>query len=302
MPTIYIKLRLILLFGVCLMPEFLFSQNNNADSFKMVSVPDTLKTTFDRANYLVAHYWDFFDFSDTTCIHHPEVTDQAFSNYLSILPYASKKVEEKANMQLLTNAKKQPKVFDYFTMLFEKYLYEPNSPLFNEEFYIPVLQYLLTLPDLEYARRQNCEFRLKMSLKNRVGTKAANFDYLDAEGKKQTLWGMPNDRDILLIFFDPDCDHCVETLAKLRTEPHMMIKSMQGKLSVLAIYAEGKKDKWEECKRVLPVDWSVGLDLSDIRKHILYDLKAMPTIYLLDNNKNVVLKDARVEQIVQALK
>jgi hypothetical protein len=33
----------------------------------------------------------------------------------------------------------------------------------------------------------------------------------------------------------------------------------------------------------------------------LYDLKAMPTLYLLDKDKKVLLKDAPVEQVEQYL-
>lgn len=38
-----------------------------------------------------------------------------------------------------------------------------------------------------------------------------------------------------------------------------------------------------------------------ITERQLYDLKAMPTLYLLDKDKRVILKDAPVEQIEQWL-
>ena len=41
------------------------------------------------------------------------------------------------------------KVFTYITDLADKYLYDPNSPMRNEEFYIPVLDAMLASPLLE---------------------------------------------------------------------------------------------------------------------------------------------------------
>ena len=46
-------------------------------TFEMVSVPTLITDPVERAEYLVKHYWDKFDFKDTTYIHEPQVTEQA---------------------------------------------------------------------------------------------------------------------------------------------------------------------------------------------------------------------------------
>ena len=38
-------------------------------TFEMVSVPTLITDPVERAEYLVKHYWDKFDFKDTTYIH-----------------------------------------------------------------------------------------------------------------------------------------------------------------------------------------------------------------------------------------
>ena len=53
---------------------------------------------------------------------------------------------------------------------------------------------------------------------------------------------------------------------------------------------------------MIPSKWINGYDKElTVRNRELYDLKAMPTLYLLDKDKKVLLKDAPVEQVEQYL-
>ena len=61
----------------------------SAPTFEMVSVPTLITDPVERAEYLVKHYWDKFDFKDTTYIHEPQVTEQALSNYIDLMNYVS---------------------------------------------------------------------------------------------------------------------------------------------------------------------------------------------------------------------
>ena len=54
-------------------------------AFEMVSVPAMITDEGQRANYLVIHYWDKFNFKDTAFIHLPEITEQAFSDFIDVL-------------------------------------------------------------------------------------------------------------------------------------------------------------------------------------------------------------------------
>ena len=61
--------------------------NTKEHTFQMVSVPSVITEPEERAAYLVKHYWDKFDFTDTTLIHFPEITEQATSNYIDMMKY-----------------------------------------------------------------------------------------------------------------------------------------------------------------------------------------------------------------------
>ncbi len=51
----------------------------------------------------------------------------------------------------------------------------------------------------------------------------------------------------------------------------------------------------------MPEGWTVGTDREAVKTGALYDLKAMPSLYLLDGKKTVLLKDAAYEKICAAL-
>ena len=55
----------------------------------------------------------------------------------------------------------------HFMKLSGKYLYEPNSPFRNEEYYIPVLRHVIASPRLGESDKARAKFRLDMALKNR---------------------------------------------------------------------------------------------------------------------------------------
>ena len=56
------------------------------DGFPYPTVPDTLRTAETRALYVMEHYWDRFNFADTTLMHRPETTEQGFANFIDLLP------------------------------------------------------------------------------------------------------------------------------------------------------------------------------------------------------------------------
>ena len=61
-----------------------------SDTFLLPQIPVTLVDPFERAVYLVMHYWDRFDFTNRGLIDRPEITEQAFVDYIDILKHMPK--------------------------------------------------------------------------------------------------------------------------------------------------------------------------------------------------------------------
>ena len=187
--------------------------------------------------------------------------------------------------------------YHYFMSLAGKYLYEPNSPFHNEEFYIPFLQHILSVSFLTETEKTTPKFRLEMALKNRVGQTTTDLLLETRQGHHTSLKKIVTTPLTLLIFYDPDCDNCIKTQEELKTNETLseLIKTKQ--LAVTAIYAEGDRKEWDRTKASMPASWTVCYDESQIDDHQLYDLKAMPTLYLLDAHMNILLKDTTPQKL-----
>lgn len=270
-------------------------------SFEMVAVPSVITDPAERADYLVKHYWDRFDFSDTAAIHVPEITEQAFSNYIDLMKYASPEADSLAIRHMLHRAAADSTVFSYFADLYEKYLYDPNSPLRNETLYIYVLRGLLEEPVWDDVYKIRPAHLLELALKNRVGEEATDFTYTLADGQKKRLYGLKADY-VLLFFYNPDCEACKELTGQMAGSPLLNKRLKDKSLKILAVYPDEDLTAWKNHLSSLPAEWINSYDEAlSLKNEEIYDLKAIPTLYLLDKEKKVKLKDATFAQIEQAL-
>ena len=53
--------------------------------FPFPEIPATLTEPEARKSYLLTHYWDQFDFADTTLVNNRDVTEQGFVNFIALL-------------------------------------------------------------------------------------------------------------------------------------------------------------------------------------------------------------------------
>ncbi len=264
-----------------------------AKEFRLPDVPDTLKDPKARASWLSLHYWDHFNFSDTALISKPEITEQAFVDFISILPYTPEAAV--AVNTLFRRASAEKEMLYHFISLGDKYLYEPNSPMHNEELYILVLRALVDNPRLEEIDKVRPRHLLEMALKNRPGDVAADFTVTCRDGKRLKLSQIKS--PCLLVYFnDPDCEDCRRVKERLTSSQTVNGLLVSGRLKLLSVCVEGKTAMWE--KAAFPARWIDGYDEGQgLTREQVYDLKAMPTLYLLDAEKKVILKDAPVEEV-----
>lgn len=72
-----------------------------------------------------------------------------------------------------------------------------------------------------------------------------------------------------------------------------------GILRVLAVYLDDNREEWLYKTSQMPQGWIVGWNKQgNIRSKQLYDIRATPTLYLLDKQKKVILKDASLEKVI----
>lgn len=266
-------------------------------TFTMVEVPMAIAEPEQRAIYLVKHYWDKFDFADTSFISLPEVTEQALANYIDLFSYIPYETATGAIKDMMHKAEADSSMFAHFHQLYEKYLYDPNSPLRNEEYYIPVLESIVESEKVSEIEKIRPQHQLDLVRKNRTGHPAADFTYTLASGADHKLYSIPGEYTILF-FYNPDCNTCKEVRENLVASDavNKLLRSKQ--LKILALYPDTDIEAWKKYIPNIPDGWINGYDKNQtIQEQETYDLKAIPTLYLLDKDKKVILKDVTFEQL-----
>ena len=107
----------------------------------------------------------------------------------------------------------------------------------------------------------------------------------------------------LLIFSNPGCSTCEAVIDRINRSAEVngalsLNTPARTMLTILTVYPDSDVNEWLAHLKALPEGWLHGYDRGmDITHKKLYDIKAYPTLYLLDKDKNVVLKDTSIEII-----
>lgn len=255
-----------------------------------------------KREYLRWHYWDRFDFSDTLFVHEADTSmmTMAYAQYIALI--SDRKTDSAPIDTLMRRASGSRQMLDYFVWMAEQVLHDPNSPLRNDEFYIPVLQAKLRSPYYDEYERIAPEYDLKMASQNRIGQRANDFRYTLASGAGGTLHGVKAEY-VLLFINNPGCPMCREIREGIISSPMFAEMLERGRLKILALYPDEELQEWRDHLPEIPASWINGYDKGCvIRDQSLYDLTAIPSLYLLDADKRVLLKDssevAEVEETI----
>lgn len=279
-------------------------EESSHGSFPFPEIPAMLTQPEERKAYLLEHYWDRFSFADTALVNNREVTEQGFVNQISLL--ADGATPEKVIRESLKNWCSQfmpeAQARQVMMQLADDYLYNPNSPFYNEGLYGVYLETMLEVLPEDDARRSSFDFKLRLLRRNKVGDKATDFSYYLPDGQKKSLVATSvRGNRLLLVFYDPECESCHEVLREMTADASLAEAVKAGRVTVLAVYTEGNQEAWRKGLADMPEGWIIGTDRQKVKEEALYDLKAMPSLYLLDGQKRVLLKDAPLGQIREVL-
>lgn len=246
--------------------------------------------TENRANAKIIDYCRNIDYADTAVLHQDKAMAKIMHDFVVLMksfhPDAIKEALD-IFMNGIKNDEKSLQLANHYAYLL---LDNPNSGLRNADHYIMYMESLLNTQGIPESIVERTKENLRKANLNRVGTIANDFRFIDRDGNEETLHNFKANH-LMLIFYDPECPHCRELLKDKAANPRVNAAIESGELTVLAVYAEGKRDVWEKTKDDMPEQWTVAYDLTGILDQELYDLPAMPIAYALSKEKRVLSKD-----------
>lgn len=298
--------------GGCLSTDESGIRSSFPKPFPDPQVPAMMTDGYETTLYLAQHIWNkYLDsaavwsaFDDSTRIGGvlKEVFYQKYADYAGLLWSISPEEASGAQKSLMNRIERMAladssavHVFDAFCTIAEKVLYGANSDYRNEEYYIPVLETLtgteVNSPLADSTLKKSYLTDLEGCRKNRPGEVAADFSFTTRDGRRGTLHGVKADC-ILLFFSNPGCNACLEIINSLKASERITRLISEKKIAVLNIYIDSDLTEWFKYMPVYPEEWTNAYqgDLQ-VREKGLYNVRAIPSLYILDESKKVILKD-----------
>ena len=275
-------------------------------SFPEVVPPGMMSDPQDRADWLAQNYWNGLadperaypsDSLLTSGVLKKEV-EQRFSNWVSVLGMVLPATAERAVKNLADKVvaceEKNPEsnVLETITDLMDMYLYDPNSPFRYEDHYGAYIAQLAKWDGLAPELKGKYEHQAARCALNKVGTKAADFRFSDSKGRMHRLYDIKAPLT-LLFFSNPGCHACMDIINVLKGDPYVSEMIADGRLAVVNVYIDEDIAEWRSYMPIYPDEWYNGFDPDlAIRTEVLYDVRAIPSLYVLDEDKTVLMKDA----------
>lgn len=245
------------------------------------------------------------DFCDSALINNPEKTEAAFAAFISsiqTLPHAKAACHMRKTAQRLCaigNRRVRETMHDRLEQLARKHLANSTSAQHNALLYSMFTKTLNLTFYADMAKRDGNTYMEHNLQKNMPGMSAPDFTFIDRKGKHRSLYKEKAPLTVLF-FYDPDCHVCHDIAKSLQKERALTADSS---VKVLAIYTDNETERWKAHTQDFPDTWTDGCSPNgEIAEKQTFYLPVIPSLYLLDSDKRVLLRDVSPETLTEVLK
>jgi len=264
---------------------------------------------FDRSTHLAERFWYGFAFDDTMYLHREEfigrrdvfgsvdIYSGAIARYLQLIQFADLPVIQRSLAETLRKADVNERMYRQFVESFSFFLHDPISRLRNEQWIEPIWHQMLQSQWATFADSARIQHFLRLADINRVGSVSADLEFVTVQGQRGRMHDIETEL-LLLYFYIPGCPQCRMIMEWINSDSTFQAILQAGILTAFAFYPEGNVDLFQSYAENIPSTWINARDpdgMSQLMEDNLYQMRGAPTIYLLDRNNRVVLKDARMD-------
>lgn len=254
------------------------------------------------AEWMTLHWWDNYDFAAAEQRYSPEANKRGFVEFVGALYATTPAHSFGAIERMMHRAATSEDGYWYFLEMAEMVLYDPSSPMRNDLLWEVFVRHAVGKESpLDEPSKVRYRSLLELVQRNQQGSVATDFDYTLADGSEGRLHDITAPLTVIY-FYNPGCSECARTKAQIDASGYLDLLLQRGLVEVLALYPDEDVAEWRSRLYELPEEWIVAYDKGQtINRQNLYDLKAIPTLYLLDAQKRVMMKDPTVEDFIGVL-
>ena len=130
---------------------------------------------------------------------------------------------------------------------------------------------------------------------------AEDFMVTRTDGQEMKLSDMPKGKLTVLVFFDPDCAACRQSLFGLKHSS--LVNELIGEevLQVMTVHIGYEERLWRDMLKDMPETWMNTTTTFERLDGKCYDLSTLPAIYLLDADRKIMVRESHTELLIPVL-
>lgn len=274
--------------------------------------PVTREDSVAAFRYYKEHYWEGVNFWDGRLAYTTFFEDKLDRYFTQLVAPHPDSVNKEMDY-MLSFAKANAEMERFLLLRFVNRYYSQRYMWEDAVFVHLYEKYFATNPPswLSEQGKKTITDRAYSLMANIFGSPATEIQLPDSTGKSVSLYGLKKEYT-LVVFWDPLCGHCKETLPKIDSVYQLRWKSQGLGVYAVAKENEGTRKDWlnfirdKNLGHWSHVYYSKEAEKERVSNNVpgysqLYDVQSFPTLYLLDKDKRIVAKKLSFEQIDEIL-
>ncbi|MCM1450516.1 MAG: DUF5106 domain-containing protein [Clostridiales bacterium] len=265
--------------------------------FPYPKAPENLTTMDERCSYVIEHFWDHCNM--TQAFSAKNKLQQAFIDYIQLIPYANVDVVHKSVDDFIAKVSKKPADLLTITAMAEGLLYSDTATIIIDEVYLPFAQAVADNKKIKSPEKQHYARQAKILSGSQVNMIAPDFEYVTPDGEKKKFSELTPSY-VILFFNNPDCPDCMMSRVRLSADYNINEFIKKGEVAIVNIYPGSPDDEeWKELVKRMPENWIAGAS-SEVND--LYDMRRRPSIYYLNPKHKILSKSMTADQLLNAFR
>jgi hypothetical protein len=261
------------------------------------ALPNGRKDTTFAYRYFKAHFWDDTDFTDDRLLRTPVFHNKLKRYFDQVLVQVPDSIIPEID-RLAEKARPNKEMFKYIVW-FATWHYETSEVMGFDEIFVHVVDTYYATGQAWWTSGTTLESLVSKAKKLTpvlIGKVAPNMVMMDTSGQLVSMHNIQANI-LILLFWDPDCGHCVEEIPKIK-EFYDQNKEQIG-MEIFAVCSDTNMVKMKREIRKRNMDW---INVDGPRSltgnyHDQYDIKTTPVIFILNRRKEIIAKQLKTDQI-----
>jgi peroxiredoxin/CBS domain-containing protein len=241
------------------------------------------------------HYWDNFNLSDDRLLRTP-IFHKRLERYFRDMVYQHPDSINREADLFISKTKANREVFKY-VVWYLTYKYETSKIMGFDEIFVHMIDSYYATGEAFWTDSTTLKALVKHADALRpilIGNQAPELILLDTSGSFQSLYHVSASYTVVF-FYESDCSHCKKEIKELKD----WYGSNDTGAEVFAVCTDTSLVKWKKFIRDFDLNWvNVNGTRSITRDyHDLYDINMTPALFVLDENKYIIAKRLKAEQL-----